>query len=271
MLRRFGLALALLLCAPPAAAEGERKTGGQPRGPDPRQLTDPVLGPYVRPPYQGDGDDNDRPGYEVEEKPGPRHHGGFYLRLAGGIGFASDGIESQAKEFKNVDTGDPTSFDTRASGFAFATELAVGFSPFAGFAISAGAYTATMPSSSSSGNDVGRGDYEFDLTQLALFAPGVDYYIFPTGGLHFQAGFGLATVVMGQALPSAGGDDARAHTAVGPGFVLGVGHDWFVGDEWSLGISGRFLYAWTSGSDPEGVEWKHKSYAPTLMMTATYH
>ncbi len=268
---RFGLACALSLCASHAFAEGERSTGGRPPGPGPRGLTDSVLRPYVRPPFLDDGPADERPDYEVVARPGPRHHGGFYLRLAGGIGFASDGIESQGQDFKDVETGEATGFDSRASGFAFATEIALGFSPFAGFAITGGAYTATMPSSTSSGNAVGRGDYEFELTQLALFAPGVDYYIWPTGGLHFQGAVGFATVVMGQAYPKNGGDDARSHTSVGPGFMLGVGHDWFVSDEWSLGIAGRFLYAWSSGPDPESVDWKHKSYAPSFMLTATYH
>ncbi|MEZ4220886.1 MAG: hypothetical protein R3B13_08150 [Polyangiaceae bacterium] len=267
----LGFGLSLLLASSTALAAGERSTGGQPRGPDPHELTDSMLGPYVRPPYQGDAESDERPDYEVVERPGPRHHGGFYLRLAGGIGYASDGIESQGKDFKDVNSGAPTAFDARASGFAFATEIAVGFTPISGFVINAGVYTATMPSSTSSSNSVGRGDYEFALTQLALFAPGIDYYIWPTGGLHVQAAFGLSTIVMGQAYPAQDGDDARSHVSTGPGFMLGVGHEWFVGDEWSLGLGGRFLYAWGSGTDPESVGWDHHSYAPTLMVTATYH
>ncbi len=181
----------------------------------------------------------------------------------------SDGIQS-SDSFQNVQTGGTASFDGRASGFAAATEIALGFTPFRGVVLGAGVYTATLPSASADGNDVGSGTFDFEVTQLALFSPLVDVYPWPTRGLHIQGGVGFATLVMGQAFPKSG-QDARAHTAVGPGIMLGVGNEWFVADEWSLGLLGRMLYAWTDGTDPENVSWQHHTFAPALLVTLTYH
>lgn len=267
---RIGIALAgaLLLGAIPrwAAAKGAVR----PSGPPPRQITEPMLGPYVRPPYDEHAqDDETREDYRRVHRVGPRHHGGFYLRLAGGIGFGSDGAES-GDSFENPKSGDPARYDARASGFAYATEIAVGFTALPGTVIGAGVYTVTLPSPTAGDVNLSPADYDFEVSQLALFAPHLDFYPMPERGLHFQAGVGVATLVMGQAIPTQG-PDARAHTAVGPGFMLGIGHEWFVGPEWSMGLCARMLYAWSSGTDPESVDWSHNTVAPTLMITATYH
>ncbi|MCA9596573.1 MAG: hypothetical protein KC776_24825 [Myxococcales bacterium] len=263
---------ALLVCSTTTAFAADRQgdpPGIRPTGPPPRTLTEPMLGPYVRPPYAPLEDEELRDESEQKDHPGPRHHGGFYLRFGGGIGMGSDGIQS-SDSFDSLRTGEKTSFDARASGFAAATEIAFGGTPFRGVVLGAGVYTATLPAASADASDIAAGSYEYEVSQLALFSPLIDVYPWPTRGLHFQGGFGFGTLVMGQGFPKTG-PDARAHTAVGPGFMLGVGHEWFVADEWSLGLLARVLYAWTDGDDPEGVTWQHHTVAPALLLTVTYH
>ncbi|MBX3128889.1 MAG: hypothetical protein KF718_19390 [Polyangiaceae bacterium] len=264
MRSNWALVVTLLALADVAVAQSK------PRGPDPRDLTDSMLGPYVRPPYEEAEGEAERAEYEGKAS-GRRHHGGFYLRLAGGVGYGSDSVESDASAFDDVVTGQPTAFSGTASGFAAATEIAIGFTPVRGLVIGAGVYTATLIESSASGVATATGKYEFNVSQLALFMPMVDFYLDPQSGLHFQGGVGLGTFVMGQAYPTGPGPDARAHTGIGPGFMLGVGYEWFVSDEWSMGLAARVLYAATSGSDPESVDWTHRSFAPTMMVTVTYH
>jgi hypothetical protein len=53
--------------------------------------------------------------------------------------------------------------------------------------------------------------------------------------------------------------------------MLGVGYDFWVADEWSLGVLGRFLYGSMSGSDDRGVSWTHSTYAPAALLTATFN
>ena len=53
--------------------------------------------------------------------------------------------------------------------------------------------------------------------------------------------------------------------------MLGVGYEWWVGDEWSLGLLGRISYGSMSGSDDRGVSWTHTTYAPALLLSATYN
>ncbi len=265
------LAVIASLLGAASVAQAAEPPPAKPRGPDPRELTESMLGPYVRPPYEpGSEDDPNRPDYELGARKGPRHHGGFYLRLGGGLGYGSDGMESDEGRFEDFTTGEPIAFSGRASGVAPATEIAIGFTPLSGLVIAGGVYTASIVSSSASSVKTAPNKYEFNISQLALFAAALDFYVDPNSGFHVQAGFGVGTFVAGQGSAS-GGPEARAHTAVGPGLMLGVGYEWFVADEWSLGIGGRVLYAWTEGRDPAGITWQHRTIAPSFMLTATYH
>jgi hypothetical protein len=90
-----------------------------------------------------------------------------------------------------------------------------------------------------------------------LFA---DIYPDPTDGLHIQPflGFGgLEASVNG----NAGGSDPT-----GLVLALGAGYDWWVGDEWSIGVMGRVAYAPLSINDV-GVS----VLAPAVLATFTYH
>ena len=260
---------------PPSQAPPPPAPAAQPQTPPPGyvapvQPVQPVYGPYQRPPWQPKDEAAEREDYVRVGPPGVYRHDGFYMRLAGGIGSGRDSAES-SEDFDDFDTGEPTSFDAAGSGFAAATEIAVGFTTSFGLVLGAGVYTAVIPALEMDGATIGSGKYEFATSQLALFSPFADFYPDPDAGLHFQGGFGFAVYVAGQAYPATSGEDARAHTATGPGFMLGVGYEWWVAEQWSLGLLGRVLYAWTDGTDPESVSWSHKTLSPTLMVTATYH
>lgn len=230
----------------------------------------PSYGPYQRPPWAPKDEVAKREEYVRVGPPGVYRHDGLYLRFAGGIGLGSNSSES-SEDFSDVDSGEPASFVGEDSAFAAATEVALGFTAVPGLVVGVGIYTVVIPALEMEGVASGRGKYEFDTSQLALFSPFADFYVDPDAGLHFQAGFGLAAYVAGQAYPSGEGEGTRAHTGTGPGLMLGVGHEWWVAEQWSLGLLGRVLYAWTDGSDPEAVAWSHTTLSPTAMITATYH
>jgi hypothetical protein len=203
-----------------------------------------------------------------------RRHDGLYFRFAGGMGSAHDSMHSSGPL--------PTPFQfpfeltpLEGSGSAFSgvTELAFGLTPGPGVVLGVGAYTATIPRLKADVTDTNTGSYRFRLSQLAVIGPFMDWYVSPEGGLHFQGSPGVATYVAGAGDAQRQGPLAQAHTAVGFGFMLGVGYEWWIGDQWSLGLLGRFMYGATSGSDASGngLEWSHKTYVPALLISTTYH
>jgi len=175
-------------------------------------------------------------------------HDGFYLRLSGGFGFGSDSLKSHLIRSGSMD------------GFATAGEIMMGGTPGAGVVVGGAIQTATIYSPTSKVNDQSvKGPH-----QLAVFAfgPFVDWYVNPRRGLHLQAFVGLSAL----------GSDASkgSEDPGGLAFSLGVGYEWWVGDQWSMGILGRFLYSadtWKSSS----IDETHSVVVPSALFTATYH
>jgi hypothetical protein len=265
------------LAPPPAASQPPAQSGATPAP------FEQSLGPYQRPAPSGEDRGVERPDYMLVAPLSWRRHDGLYLRLAGGLGTGFDSLEGAG----NLDGASLSASSTTGSagGFAGATEVAIGASPIPGWALGAGIYTTTIssPSSDDLEFDVlpGGQRYEFTLTQLALFAIFSDVYPMPDTGFHVQGGAGLAVLVMGlgtsestAATPEGAGEGlptTQAHTALGPGMMLGVGYEWWIGNEWSLGALARFTYAWTSGDDGDGVSWEHQTGSMTLLAGFTYH
>jgi hypothetical protein len=229
-----------------------------------------VLGPYQRGAPREVKEDNLRPEYALVEPAGIRTHDGLYVRFAGGLGAMSDSIDGSGSALARLSvTGEPD-FSGTASGFAFATEIALGFTPVSSLVIGAGVYTVTATSPEADESKVA-GRYSFALTQLELFALFADFYLNARSGLHFQGGGGLCAIIMGQGSSKDEGPPTHAHTAVGPGLMLGGGYEWWIADQWSMGILGRAIYGWSSGSDPRGVSWEHGTLGWSLLASATFH
>ncbi len=213
-----------------------------------------------------------RPAYVRLADASRRRHDGFYFRFAGGIGIGRDAMQSD----KVLPTTRELSFaaeplDGSGSGLAPVTEVAVGFTPLPGFVLGAGVYTATITGLVASVKDPSTGDYAFRVSQLVVAGPLVDWYVDPKSGFHVEASPGVATYVAGVGEPRVEGAQAQANASVGFGFMLGTGYEWWIGDQWSLGLLGRFIYGTTKGTDNRGVGWSHQAYAPALLLSATYH
>ncbi|HVU04090.1 MAG TPA: hypothetical protein VHE30_20170 [Polyangiaceae bacterium] len=207
------------------------------------------------------------------------HHDGFYFRFAGGVGLLHDAAKSDKPLPSKADFPfEKIPFDGSGGSTAGATELSLGYTLGSGLALGVGVFTGLAPSSTLDVTDTNTGSYDMKATQLAVIGVLGDWYFFPDRGFHAQVSPGLATLVAGAGQPentdAAGnlrGPQAQAHTAIGFGFMLGVGYDFWVSDEWSLGVLGRFLYGSSSGSDDRGVSWTHSTYVPALLLGATYN
>src|SRR5688572_26290750 len=177
---------------------------GQPAPAPKRGPYQQVLGPYQRSPPRDDPKKDERPEYALGDPAGLRTHDGFFFRLAGGLGGMSDSIDGAGSALARNSVTGSSEFAGTASGLAFATEAALGFTPVSSLVIGAGVYTATAPAPESDESGVA-GKYEFKLTQLELFALFADYYFDPFSGWHAQAGGGFCAMIMGQGTGKDGG------------------------------------------------------------------
>jgi hypothetical protein len=259
--------------APPPAAAAQPAAPAQPRPRAPPD-TQSVLGPYVRPPPAPDAP---APGSASAEAARPAtdpryRHDRFFFRFGAGFGSGRDIVDVSGANFQFVG-GSPTHNST--STLAIATEVALGGTPSRGLVVGAGIFNMLMLETKTSMRETPI-DYEFASSQLALFSPFLDWYPWDTQGLHGQAGLGLASFVMGGGAPDFQTranpvSRARAHAALGLGLMLGVGYEWWVAEQWSVGGLLRMLRGWTQGTDPDGVQWAHDSIAYSILMTTTYH
>ena len=226
----------------------------------------PQYGPYHRPPNAGDEWDAEKGSRATRLATGHFVHDGFYLRLAGGIGGASDKLKGDARG-SDAPAG---SLDGTVNGFAPATEVALGYTFFRGWVFGVAIDTLTMPRGSARLAE-GVSSFDFKTSQSAHYGVLVDYYPDPLRGFHVQASGGIASYIMGQGDASEPPTIAPPHAALGFGFMLGVGNQWWIDRDWSLGILPRLMLAWTNGSDEFGGSFSHRTLGYSLLLSATYH
>ncbi len=94
------------------------------------------------------------------------------------------------------------------------------------------------------------------------FGPYVDYYIDPTSGFHVLGAIGYAAVNLGN-------KSSSSNASTGFSLGLGAGYDWWVGDEWSIGVLGRFTSAHMSQENNGGTA-TDNAISPTILASFTY-
>jgi len=208
-------------------------------------------------------------GTEVGPPPrrrGARRHDGFYFRLAAGFSAYTEVLQSDDTEFYGGEV------EARLRGFAVSSELAFGGTVSPGVVLGGGIYSDDVIVSML---DVRRGDglpAEVDppSRNLTLYAPFVDWYFNPNKGFHLQLAVGIAQL-HGVDLTGVDWEDHVYH-AYGIGIMLGLGHEWWISDEWSVGLLGRFSASALWGEDDADVDWLHAASAmPGFLLTLTYH
>jgi hypothetical protein len=169
----------------------------------------------------------------------PRTHDGFYLRLAVGPGYT----------FGTLFSAGP---DSASTGADVSTQLAIGWTPRPGLVVGAGTFPMVTPSPSYDHVDAGG-------QHVSATGPFVDYYPDPRTGFHVQGGVLLAAGYLD-------GGARSGHLGVGYGATAGVGYEWFVGDEWSLGAIAR-VTAYRLYQVDDSI----RLAAPALLFAATWH
>lgn len=179
----------------------------------------------------------------------PKTHDGFYLQADLGVGYLSSSEE--AGPAKTTYSGITTPFAFLLGGTVGPVVIGGGF--FGDRAASPKAtYEAPGVSGSQDLNDV-----TLTLIGIGMFA---DIYPDVHKGLHIQPFLGWGGLDASVNGNSGGSDPTGLVTAIG------VGYDWWVGDQWSIGVMGRFAYAPLKLNDAS-----FNTIAPALLATFTYH
>lgn len=186
-------------------------------------------------------------GWQAQARSEPRTHDGFYMQVSGGLGYYNSSAEAGGTEVSFSGLTVPASF------FMGGT-LIPGLTLGGGFFIDYG----PSPAYEVNGQEQTTG---IDLSQFVIGIGGlVDYYLDPAGGLHFQ-GFvgwgGLETSADG----NVGGSDPTGLVT-----FIGAGYDWWIGDEWSVGVVARFIIAPISLNDVG-----YFTIEPSLAASITWH
>ena len=54
--------------------------------------------------------------------------------------------------------------------------------------------------------------------------------------------------------------------------MAGIGYEWWVGEQWGIGILGRATVGAMTENDAVGARWLHFTAAwPSILFTTTYH
>jgi hypothetical protein len=191
---------------------------------------------------------------------GVEQHDGFMLRLALGFG-ASNMIEKFDES-----AGILGSSEFEYSGFSVTFSLDLGGSPVDDLVIHGriADFLNASPSVSMDGEDLG----EVDNLSLAgvLFGVGVTYYFMPIN-LYITGVVGPSWISVGGSSVDSDGDTLS--TDVGFGLNFDIGKEWWVGDNWGLGVAGRL---WVTGVEHESSlgPIQYGFVGGALMFSATY-
>lgn len=197
-----------------------------------------------------------------------RRHDGFYLRLELGAGYLSGSRVTDMAD--NRLHGD-------VMGIAQVGGLMLGGTVAPGLVLGGGAWGTNAPRAEYSGQvlaldrtrfAIGEGTVGVDLASTSIIGPFVAWYPNPTKGLNAELALGLAIASSSSGYEENEAFGLDSHSAAGWGLQVAVGYDFWIGEQWSLGLAARVSYVNTSSTDsPEMMT----VWTPALAGAATFH
>ncbi|HMJ15129.1 MAG TPA: hypothetical protein VK524_27130 [Polyangiaceae bacterium] len=220
---------------PPPAYGEEPATQPQPAAAPPADLPPP---PQLEPasPYA--------PAPPDAVPAGAERHDGFFLRIGLGVGGMAMERSTEGRLYGQTQPGQ----DSSVSGPAGMFELSIGGTPAAGLVVAGTILSHSMADPTLEFDGGGEAELGGPLL-FAMIGATVDWYPNPQKGFHFGGTLGPAFAVAetpeGAVFDNIGG--------AGIGLSALVGYDWWVSDEWSLGVLGRLSGARVRGEASERV------------------
>jgi hypothetical protein len=177
----------------------------------------------------------------------PRSHdGGFFMRLAPGIGYTSSKIEDGSN-----------SLEIRGASGSF--DIALGAVISRNFAIHAvlGGWSLSNPTVEFNGLE--RDTDDASLT-MGSFGAGFTYY-FGSSNTYLTASAGASSLTLDN-------DGDKTESDTGFSFDAGLGKEWWVSDRWGLGVSATIGYH-SIPTDDEGIDDNFKGPSFAVRFSAT--
>jgi len=188
--------------------------------------------------------------YPVAENLGRERHDGFLLRLALGFGGAiSHGSPRDDNGLSKLKvTGGAANFSFDVGGAV--TENLVLHGRIADFEI-------VNPTIYVAGEKLGKSDEA--VLDTVLLGPALTYYVMPVN-LYLTAAVGLSKLQVRDE-----DDEVSGSTDMGVAFNFDIGKEWWVADDWGIGVAARFWYTHASEED---FNWNFSGLS--VLFSATY-
>jgi hypothetical protein len=180
-------------------------------------------------------------------------HDGLFLRLAGGIG----GIATTAESGGTKQT---------LSGAGIPLDFAIGGSITRSFALHADFYgtAAVAPKLTVNENDLGKASDNTTLYGNGV-GLGATLYTMPFN-LYFSGSVGVARYSIKY---DNGSRSSSGSTKAGLGVNLLLGKEWWITDNWGLGVAANVTFISAKDSDNSDVRWNGASGG--ILLSATYN
>jgi hypothetical protein len=175
---------------------------------------------------------------------GAERHDGFYLRAALGPAALHMSRSTEGELYGVTEEGP----DSKIAGVGGLFELSIGGTPAKGLVLAGTLLVQELAEPVLDFEDGSRIDLDGTLSFVVL-GPTLDFYPDAHGGFHFGGTLGLAAAVA--KAPDASPFDNIG--GAGGALSLLAGYDWWIGDEWSLGVLGRLSAARVRGEATERV------------------
>lgn len=186
-----------------------------------------------------------------------RHGEGFFFRESVGVAFGALTLTTPMLDGSEV--------ETHIEAGLLNHELLLGGSPARGVNLGARFSLAIAPGPAVVGESVIQPN--LDALTMLMGTGFVDVYPVPEEGFHIFGAGGMAMVNNAEPL--------GAKEFVGAAWTLGVGYEFWVSSQWSMGFSTRIDGIWAPGSDPDAASTVDElptleALMPGLQMSITY-
>jgi hypothetical protein len=188
---------------------------------------------------------------EASPEPHARLHDGFFVRAEAGLALLQASVSAPSR--------------SRVRALGQASTLALGGTPARGLVVGGVLWASRLdPSFVEGGRQITPDDDSVKVT-LARVGPFVSFYPDPRRGFHADASLAL---VLGSESNEKGKPLEPGFW--GPGISFGIGHDWFIAQQFSLGVVSRAVFTRISRDSAAGPErWRTAGFE--LALSYTYH
>jgi hypothetical protein len=194
-----------------------------------------------------------------------RRHDGFYLRIGLGIGALS---LNRSTKNTSASTDVAYSGDSTIRGPAGVGEISIGGTVANGLVLCGSVLNHEHTGATLERDEGADVDLNTSLS-FGLVGMGIHYFPDERGGWHFGGTLGLA-----YALADVSASRFERLGGVGIGASLAGGHDWWISDQWALGVLGRITAARLQGEATSGgatAEESDTAGAIAVMFSVLHH